>query len=400
MGVTVEYKGDLYTLLVDAIGDVRTLPKRDFDSSPSTMEDNIRQFCSGIYRLRGNLLVVLDVSRILHTDVIEATPMLTVEERRSRKDAAAAAQSGEGDGKSHQLSALMTDLNSYESDAEGVFGAVESDDDDIKARKKANRDRRPVAERWREVLDEKARKSGQVAYRMREPDEETVENAHDEMTDDDAEWAARVMASDNARPGTQDDSPALESLMGGAAPDLPEMASDQPDGAAAWSEDSLTPAPDDIPAMPDSTPESPAEEAVTGVSDPFAVDEVPEIPMEEAKAEMPEPATSDDIPEIPMEEAKLETEVPAAPVEDAGSQDSSNKAASSVGSSWWNKLRGKSADAGASPEDFEGPSADDAKADAEPDKAPTKKAKPAGKKTAAKKSGRKSKAGPKSKKKS
>ena len=425
MGVTVEYKGDLYTLLVDAIGDVRTLPKRDFDTSPSTMEDNVRQLCSGIYRLRGNLLVVLDVSRILHTDVIDATPMLSVEERRSRKEAATAAQAGDGDGdgKSHQLSALMTDLNSYESDTEGVFGATDSDEDDVKARKRANRDRRPVGERWKEVLDEKARKSGQVSYRMREPDEETVENARDETMDEDAEWASRVMDSDDARLGGQDDAPAPEALMGDAAPDLPDTASGQPDAAAPWYEDSLTPATDDMPAMPDSAPEPPAEEAGTEISDPFVTDDMPEIPMEEAKAETPEPAVPDDLPEIPMEEAraetpepavpddmpeipveeaKLDTEESAAPVEDTGSQESSSNESGGIGTSWWNKLRGKNGDAGASPEKVEDPSTDEANADAKPDEAPAKKAKSAAKKTKAKKSsksGSKSKASPKSKKK-
>ncbi|MBE9559094.1 MAG: chemotaxis protein CheW, partial [Proteobacteria bacterium] len=188
MGVTVEYKGDLYTLLVDAIGDVRTLPKRDFDSAPSTMEEKIRKICSGIFRLRGNLLVVLDVSRILLPEAIAATPMLSVEDRRSRKDAAQAESDEAKTEKGRQLSTLMTDLNAYESDYDSGLGSLAGDDDDIKARKKANRNRRPVNERWQEVLEEKARRDGTVSFRMREPDEEILEDAREEAQIQQAGW--------------------------------------------------------------------------------------------------------------------------------------------------------------------------------------------------------------------
>lgn len=74
MSVTVEHKGDLYTLLVDSIGDVRSLPRRDFDKPPMTLESRMRKLCSGIYRLEHDLLAVLDVERVLAEDTIESTP--------------------------------------------------------------------------------------------------------------------------------------------------------------------------------------------------------------------------------------------------------------------------------------------------------------------------------------
>ena len=194
MGVTVEFKGDLYTLLVDAIGDVRTLPKRDFDKAPSTMEDKLRKICLGIYRLRGNLLVVLDVSRILLPEAIEATPMLSVEDRRARKEAAVAADDQVKSEKGHRIAALMTDLNAYESDFDSGLESLSGDDDDIKARKRANRARRPVSERWREVLEEKARRDGATVYRMREPEEEILEEARDDAEQEDATWEAELQA--------------------------------------------------------------------------------------------------------------------------------------------------------------------------------------------------------------
>jgi len=217
MGVTVEYKGDLYTLLVDAIGDVRTLPKRDFDSAPSTMEDKVRRICSGIFRLRGNLLVVLDVSRILLPEAIAATPTLTVEDRRARKNAAQAASDEEKSDKGRQLSTLMTDLNAYEKDFDSGLDSLSSNSDDIKARKKANRDRRPVGERWREVLEEKARRDGSTVYRMREPDEEVLENARElakeQQSGWEEEWRSREAGDYVSRLPEQQEAPA-EDLSG------------------------------------------------------------------------------------------------------------------------------------------------------------------------------------------
>lgn len=74
MSVTVEHKGDLYTLLVDSIGDVRSVPRRNFDKPPSTLEDRMRKLCSGIFRLENDLLAVLDVDRVLSDETIGNTP--------------------------------------------------------------------------------------------------------------------------------------------------------------------------------------------------------------------------------------------------------------------------------------------------------------------------------------
>ena len=226
MGVTVEHRGDLYTLLVDAIGDVRTLSKRDFDTAPSTMDEKVRQLCSGIFRLRGNLLVVLDVARILMPEVIDATPKLSVDERRARKLAAVEGnEAGKAEG-GRQLSALMTDLNAYESDFDSGLDSLAGEDDDIKARKKANRSRRPVNERWREVLDEKSRKEGHVVYRMREPDEEVLEDAREAekkmQAEWEAEWQSRQDGTYVSRLGDAEEDRQDGSGLSLSAPDMPE----------------------------------------------------------------------------------------------------------------------------------------------------------------------------------
>ncbi|MBT6095836.1 MAG: chemotaxis protein CheW [Rhodospirillaceae bacterium] len=66
MGVTVEHGHDLYTLLVDRIGDVMGLANDLFEKNPATLDLKWREFSLGVYRLEKNLLVVLDIERLLN----------------------------------------------------------------------------------------------------------------------------------------------------------------------------------------------------------------------------------------------------------------------------------------------------------------------------------------------
>ena len=65
MGVTVENQNELYTLLVDEIGDVISVEKDRFDGNVATLDPAWREFSSGVYRLDGGLMVVFDVERLL-----------------------------------------------------------------------------------------------------------------------------------------------------------------------------------------------------------------------------------------------------------------------------------------------------------------------------------------------
>jgi len=65
MGVTVEQHHELYTLLVDSVGDVISLSKKSYEGNPSTLDPLWREFASGVYRLDNHLMVVLDVERLL-----------------------------------------------------------------------------------------------------------------------------------------------------------------------------------------------------------------------------------------------------------------------------------------------------------------------------------------------
>jgi len=65
MGVTVEHQNDLYTLLVDRIGDVVGLSNDTYEKNPATLDPKWREFSVGVYRLEKQLLVVLDVDQML-----------------------------------------------------------------------------------------------------------------------------------------------------------------------------------------------------------------------------------------------------------------------------------------------------------------------------------------------
>jgi len=65
MSVVAEQGGELYALLVDQVSEVLSLDATLFERNPPTLERNWALFSSGIYRLDGRLLVILDVARLL-----------------------------------------------------------------------------------------------------------------------------------------------------------------------------------------------------------------------------------------------------------------------------------------------------------------------------------------------
>lgn len=65
MGVTVESGAELYTLLVDNVGDVITLPQHLREANPNTLDPLWRDLAGGTYRLEDRLMVVLEIDRLL-----------------------------------------------------------------------------------------------------------------------------------------------------------------------------------------------------------------------------------------------------------------------------------------------------------------------------------------------
>ncbi len=62
--ITVEKNHNLYTLLVDNIGDVRALPDNGLEKLPPNLDSQFRKVAAGVYRLQDELLVLLDVDKV------------------------------------------------------------------------------------------------------------------------------------------------------------------------------------------------------------------------------------------------------------------------------------------------------------------------------------------------
>jgi|TARA_R110000868_G_scaffold161238_1_gene391268 purine-binding chemotaxis protein CheW len=72
MSVVVEDQGELYSLMVDSVGEVLSLDEAMFEQHPATLDGNIREVSTGIYRLDKSLLVVFDVRSLLRFQGEEA----------------------------------------------------------------------------------------------------------------------------------------------------------------------------------------------------------------------------------------------------------------------------------------------------------------------------------------
>ena len=65
MCVTVESRGESYTLFVDSVGDVITLPRSLREGNPATLDAVWRNIADAVYRTDRGLLVALHVDRLL-----------------------------------------------------------------------------------------------------------------------------------------------------------------------------------------------------------------------------------------------------------------------------------------------------------------------------------------------
>ncbi|MGE0225770.1 MAG: chemotaxis protein CheW [Acetobacteraceae bacterium] len=66
MSVVAEQGGELYALLVDQVSEVMSLKSSAFEQNPPTLTKTWAAFSTGVYRLDGRLLVVLDVGKLLN----------------------------------------------------------------------------------------------------------------------------------------------------------------------------------------------------------------------------------------------------------------------------------------------------------------------------------------------
>jgi len=64
MNVVCRIDGTPIALQADEIGDVLEVQAKDFEATPQTVPGEVRRFMSGIYKISGALLSIIDVDRI------------------------------------------------------------------------------------------------------------------------------------------------------------------------------------------------------------------------------------------------------------------------------------------------------------------------------------------------
>lgn len=65
MFVVVERNQELYSLMVDAVGDVMNIPHTQIEKTPANLSSSWRDVANGIHRLDGELLVIIDPEALL-----------------------------------------------------------------------------------------------------------------------------------------------------------------------------------------------------------------------------------------------------------------------------------------------------------------------------------------------
>jgi len=65
MAVGVDLRGESYGLLIDQIGEVLRLPEHGREDNPVNLDPRMAKLAGGVHRLDGQLMVVLDVDRVL-----------------------------------------------------------------------------------------------------------------------------------------------------------------------------------------------------------------------------------------------------------------------------------------------------------------------------------------------
>jgi purine-binding chemotaxis protein CheW len=65
MSIVVEHGGELYAMLADAVGEVVPLEAGDRAPNPPTLDALWREVSRGVHRRDGQLLILLDVERLL-----------------------------------------------------------------------------------------------------------------------------------------------------------------------------------------------------------------------------------------------------------------------------------------------------------------------------------------------
>ena len=65
MAVGIEYRGESYGFIIDNVGEVLNLADDSREANPSNLNRNWTSISAGVHRLEGQLMVILDVEKLL-----------------------------------------------------------------------------------------------------------------------------------------------------------------------------------------------------------------------------------------------------------------------------------------------------------------------------------------------
>lgn len=69
--VVVEYKGDLYSFIVDEVSEVMGINGSKIASTPDNLSEAWKDVSKGVFSLEKELMVILDIEKLLYTDEIK-----------------------------------------------------------------------------------------------------------------------------------------------------------------------------------------------------------------------------------------------------------------------------------------------------------------------------------------
>ncbi len=65
MAIGIEFKEESYGLIIDSVGEVLDLTETSKEAVPSNLDSRWAEIAAGVHRLENNLMVILDVDRVL-----------------------------------------------------------------------------------------------------------------------------------------------------------------------------------------------------------------------------------------------------------------------------------------------------------------------------------------------
>jgi purine-binding chemotaxis protein CheW len=71
IAVGIEERGELYGLIVDQVGDVLRLKRSSHEANPVNLDRRWSKVCAGVHRLDHDLMVVLDVDKVLDPKLLK-----------------------------------------------------------------------------------------------------------------------------------------------------------------------------------------------------------------------------------------------------------------------------------------------------------------------------------------